>query len=100
MVGSEGHDPAFSHINIVASGDEKSLEQILKQLARLVDVVHARDATGQDVIQRELALIKVFRAHRLSGWRRGRAAAVSRAIQNPKSCGVRPDHHRRFTRSK
>jgi acetolactate synthase-1/3 small subunit len=59
MVGSEGHDPAFSHINIVASGDEKSLEQILKQLARLVDVVHARDATGQDVIQRELALIKV-----------------------------------------
>jgi acetolactate synthase I/III small subunit len=59
MVGSEGHDPAFSHINIVASGDERALEQILKQLGRLVDVVHARDATGQDVIQRELALIKV-----------------------------------------
>jgi acetolactate synthase-1/3 small subunit len=59
MVGSEAHDPAFSHINIVASGDEKTLEQIIKQLGRLVDVVHARDATGQDVIQRELALIKV-----------------------------------------
>jgi acetolactate synthase-1/3 small subunit len=59
MVGSEGHDPAFSHINIVASGDERTLEQIIKQLARLVDVVHARDTTGQDVIQRELALIKV-----------------------------------------
>jgi len=59
MVGSEAHDPAFSHMNIVASGDEKTLGQILKQLNRLVDVVHARDTTGQDVIQRELALIKV-----------------------------------------
>jgi acetolactate synthase-1/3 small subunit len=59
MVGSEGHDPAFSHINIVASGDERALEQIIKQLARLVDVVHAHDVTGEDVIQRELALIKV-----------------------------------------
>jgi acetolactate synthase-1/3 small subunit len=59
MVGSEGHDPAFSHMNIVASGDERTLVQILKQLNRLVDVVHARDITGQDVIERELALIKV-----------------------------------------
>ena len=59
MVGSEGHDPAFSHMNIVASGDERTLHQILKQLNRLVDVVHARDITGQDVIERELALIKV-----------------------------------------
>jgi acetolactate synthase-1/3 small subunit len=46
-------------LNIVASGDERTLGQILKQLNRLVDVVHARDTTGQDVIQRELALIKV-----------------------------------------
>jgi acetolactate synthase-1/3 small subunit len=60
MVGSEGHDPAaFSHLNIVASGDERTLVQILKQLNRLVDVVHARDITGEDVIERELALIKV-----------------------------------------
>jgi acetolactate synthase-1/3 small subunit len=59
MVGSEGHDPAFSHMNIVASGDERTLVQILKQLNRLIDVVHARDITGQDVIERELALIKV-----------------------------------------
>lgn len=59
MVGSEGHDPAYSHINIVASGDERALEQIIKQLARLVDVVHAHDVTGEDVIQRELALVKV-----------------------------------------
>jgi acetolactate synthase-1/3 small subunit len=46
-------------MNIVASGDERTLVQILKQLNRLVDVVHARDITGLDVIERELALIKV-----------------------------------------
>ena len=46
-------------MNIVASGDEKVLDQILKQLNKLVDVVHASDRTNDDVIYRELALIKV-----------------------------------------
>ena len=59
LVVSEAHDPAFSHMNIVASGDERTLDQIIKQLNKLVDVVHARDNTGLDVVQRELALIKV-----------------------------------------
>ena len=59
LVVSEGHDPAFSHMSIAASGDEKTLDQILKQLNKLVDVVHAKDHTGEDIIQRELGLIKV-----------------------------------------
>lgn len=59
LVVSEGHNPEFSHMNIVARGDENALEQILKQLNKLVDVVYARDATGEESIQRELALIKI-----------------------------------------
>jgi acetolactate synthase-1/3 small subunit len=59
LVVSEAHDSDFSHMNIAASGDEKTLDQILKQLNKLIDVVHARDNTGLDVVQRELALIKV-----------------------------------------
>ena len=59
LVVSEGHDPAFSHMNITATGDEKSLQQILQQLNKLVDVVHAKDHTGDDIVQRELALIKL-----------------------------------------
>ena len=59
LIVSEGHDPDFSHMNISASGDERTLDQILKQLNKLVDVVHAKDNTGADVIQRELALLKV-----------------------------------------
>jgi acetolactate synthase-1/3 small subunit len=59
LVVSEGHDPAFSHMNITATGDEKTLEQILQQLNKLVDVIHAKDHTGDDIVRRELALIKL-----------------------------------------
>ena len=59
LVVSGAHDPNFSQMNIEATGDEKTLDQILKQLNKLVDVVHAKDNTGEDVIAREFALIKV-----------------------------------------
>ena len=59
LVVSEAHDPAFSQMNIVASGDAKTLDQILKQLNKLVDVIHAKDNTGENNILKELALIKV-----------------------------------------
>lgn len=59
LVVSESQDPNFSQMNIVASGDAETLEQILKQLNKLVDVIHAKDYSNEDVIQKELALIKV-----------------------------------------
>jgi acetolactate synthase-1/3 small subunit len=59
LVVSPSSDPDFSTMNIVASGDKKTLGQILKQLNKLVDVVHATDRTNDDVIHRELALIKI-----------------------------------------
>jgi len=61
LVVSEGHDPHFSHMNITASGDGKTLEQILRQLNKLVDVIHAKDHTGDEIVRRELALIKLRR---------------------------------------
>jgi acetolactate synthase-1/3 small subunit len=59
LVVSSAHDPDFSRMNIVATGDARTLEQILKQLNKLVDVVHARDNTGGNVIEREMVLVKV-----------------------------------------
>ncbi len=59
LVVSPSNNPDFSMMNIVASGDEKTLDQILKQLNKLVDVIHATDRTGEDILQRELALIKI-----------------------------------------
>jgi acetolactate synthase-1/3 small subunit len=59
LVVSEGHDPAFSHMTISATGDRRTLDQILKQLNKLVDVVHATDHTEDPVIEREMALLKL-----------------------------------------
>ena len=59
LVVSESNDPRYSTMNICATGNEVVLDQILKQLNKLVDVVHATDRTDEDIIQRELALIKV-----------------------------------------
>jgi len=46
-------------MNIVATGDSETLDHILKQLNKLVDVLQARDRTGEDIIERELAIIKL-----------------------------------------
>lgn len=59
LVVSASSDPKFSMMTIVASGEEKTLDQIIKQLNKLIDVVHATDRTGEEIIQRELALVKI-----------------------------------------
>ena len=59
LVVSESTDPEYSYMNIVAFGDLPTLQQILKQLNKLIDVVSARDYSTEDVIQKELGLFKV-----------------------------------------
>jgi acetolactate synthase I/III small subunit len=49
----------FSRMTITCSGDPDTLEQIIKQLTKLIDVVHAIDHTGQAVIETEIALVKM-----------------------------------------
>lgn len=55
----ETEDPTVSRMTIVADGDEKTLEQVKKQLNRLIDVIKVIDLTGEDYVDRELVLIKV-----------------------------------------
>ena len=59
LVVSEGNDPAFSRMTIAATGEKKILDQIIKQLNKLVDVVKAIDNTNKDILERELALLKI-----------------------------------------
>ncbi len=59
LVTSPARNSDFSHMNIIASGEKETLDQILKQLNKLVDVVHARDYADIDIVEKELALIKV-----------------------------------------
>src|SRR5947209_1087509 len=49
----------FSRMTITCSGDPETLEQIIKQVTKLIDVVHAFDHTGQAVIETEIALCKL-----------------------------------------
>ena len=52
-------DPRFTRITIVTSGDEDILEQIEKQVGKLVDVRDIRELEPDSSVFRELALIKV-----------------------------------------
>lgn len=57
-VGETEH-PDISRMTIVVRGDEKILEQVIKQLNKLVDVVRVSDYRATPHIERDLALIKV-----------------------------------------
>ena len=48
-----------SRMTIVVSGDDKVLEQVMKQLNKLIDVIRVSDIPQEDSVNRELALIKV-----------------------------------------
>lgn len=52
-------DPAYSRITIVTSGDDEILEQIEKQLAKLVEVRDIKELKPEKSVYRELAMIKV-----------------------------------------
>ena len=52
-------DPRYTRITIVASGDDEILEQIEKQVGKLVDVRDIKELKPEESVYRELVLIKV-----------------------------------------
>ncbi len=52
-------DPDFSIMTIVTTGDEAIIEQIIKQLRKLVNVLKVRDVSQMEHIEREMHLVKV-----------------------------------------
>ncbi|MCA6079900.1 acetolactate synthase small subunit [Candidatus Endomicrobiellum agilis] len=56
---SETEDPAISRMTIVVKGDYSVLEQVTKQLNKLVDVIKVSDFNDVDYVERGLALIKI-----------------------------------------
>ncbi|MFQ6048915.1 MAG: acetolactate synthase small subunit, partial [Phycisphaerae bacterium] len=59
LVVGRTEEAALSRIVLVTSGDEATLEQIRKQLGKIVTVVKVRDLTMQDCVERDLLLIQV-----------------------------------------
>jgi len=52
-------DPSISRMTIVTSGDDRILEQINKQLNKLIDTIKVIDFTSEEHLERELCMIKV-----------------------------------------
>jgi acetolactate synthase I/III small subunit len=56
---AETNEPGLSRITLVTSGDQQVLEQITKQLNKLIDVIKVIDFRDTEFVNREMALIKV-----------------------------------------
>ncbi len=55
----ETEDPKLSRMTFVVVGDDRVLEQVRKQLEKIVTVVRVDDVSSQDYVERDLMLIKV-----------------------------------------
>ncbi len=52
-------DPEISRITIVTTGDDRIIEQVAKQLNKLIDVIKVTDLTDLNFVDREMILIKI-----------------------------------------
>jgi acetolactate synthase-1/3 small subunit len=59
LVVGRTEDPAVSRMVIVTSGDQATLEQIRKQLGKIVTVVKVRNYSEEDCVERDLLLIQI-----------------------------------------
>ena len=57
---AETEDPSVSRITLVTMGDDKVLEQVHKQLNRLIDVIKVTDLSEEPHVDREMVLVKVY----------------------------------------
>src|SRR5512138_1930125 len=56
---AETAEPSISRMTIVTSGNDQIIEQILKQLNKLVPVIKVVDFSGVETVDRELVMVKV-----------------------------------------
>ncbi|QGQ98120.1 acetolactate synthase small subunit [Paenibacillus psychroresistens] len=56
---AESEESGLSRMVIVTSGDDKTLEQVQKQLYKIIDVIKVIDLSSNPMVARELALIKI-----------------------------------------
>lgn len=59
LVVGETEDETVSRITLVVDGDEKVIEQVSKQLNKQVEVIKVNDITNEEIVERQLLLLKV-----------------------------------------
>ncbi len=60
LVVSEGRDDRFSRMTIGITGSSNGLEQIIKQVSKLIDVIHCIQHEADDSVVKELLLVKML----------------------------------------
>lgn len=55
----ETDDPSISRMNIVTTGNDRIIAQVIRQLNRLIDTLDVEDLTNQEFVEREMCLLKV-----------------------------------------
>ena len=60
LVVSEGRTGAFSRMTIDISGSPEGLDQIIKQVNKLIDVIHCFEHTAENSVVREMLLVKIL----------------------------------------
>lgn len=55
----ETEDPGVSRMTIVVEGDDRVLEQVKKQLNKLIETIKVQDYTGKEFIDKELVIVKL-----------------------------------------
>ncbi len=60
LVVSQGRDPSFSRMTIGITGDSSGLDQIIKQVGKLIDVIHCFEHTSHSSVTKEMILIKIL----------------------------------------
>ena len=58
LVVSEGRDSRFSRMTIGITGNPEGLDQIIKQVHKLVDVIHCFEHTAENAVVKEMLLVK------------------------------------------
>lgn len=58
LVVSQGRDSRFSRMTIGITGNPQGLDQIIKQVNKLIDVIHCSEHTAEDSVVKELLLVK------------------------------------------
>lgn len=54
----ETHDPTISRMTIVVTGEDRIIEQVMKQLSKLIDVIKVTDLSEESHVERELMMMK------------------------------------------
>ncbi len=71
LVVAEGRDKNFARMTIGITGDPEGLDQIIKQVNKLIDVIHCAEHTSHDAVVKELIMVK------FSAEKADRAEAIS-----------------------